>query len=319
MSVNWSIKSPGSATELPCVAMYVVVGSRIRVLCGITSVPSAASAGGRMMADPKQEFVDHLDQLKVPIFTAPRSANENEFTRPRGWSQINAASNRDRIEKFVRGDAIMAVMGGRTACVDVDPRNGGDVSAVTNLLAWLNVTVFAKVATPGGGAHFYVAGHQNLASVHSGADTPKLRGFPGIDIQSHGTNMFLPGTLRPKYDDRGYTVVFDHLESLADGGDPVGAEAFASWVRSSHVQIQHRVRSLSAGPLGHSTGLIRCVEEAVEGTRNRTLFWALCCAYRERAGADVVDALANAAVRRGLTDLEVQATVRSAARTVGTA
>ena len=119
----------------------------------------------------------------------------------------------------------------RYACVDVHPRNGGDIEAVRHLLATLGVTVFAEIATPGGGAHFYVAGHRDLPTVHSRrGDTPKLSGFPGVDIQSHGSNVYLPGTLRPKHDGRGYTLVFDNLEALADGGDPNGTEALVEWV-----------------------------------------------------------------------------------------
>jgi hypothetical protein len=53
-----------------------------------------------------------------------------------------------------------------------------------------------------------------------------------VDVQSHGANVFLPGTRRPKYDGRGYTVLFDNLEALADGGDPDGAEQLAGEVET---------------------------------------------------------------------------------------
>ena len=134
----------------------------------------------------------------------------------------------------------------RYAGVDADPRNGGDIEAVRHLLATLGVTVFAEIATPGGGAHFYVAGHRDLPTVHSRrGDTPKLSGFPGVDIQSHGSNVYLPGTLRPKHDGRGYTLVFDNLEALADGGDPNGAEALVEWVAANR---EHKAQQFTTAP-----------------------------------------------------------------------
>jgi hypothetical protein len=102
---------------------------------------------------------------------------------------------------------------------------------VRALLDGLGVTVFAEVATPGDGRHFYIAGHPDLASVHA----PGLDGYPGVDIQSFKTNVFLPRTSRPKYDGKGYTIVFNNLAALADGGDPVGAEIFAGWVADNRV------------------------------------------------------------------------------------
>ena len=83
------------------------------------------------------------------------------------------------------------------------------------LLAGLKVRIFAEVDTPSGGKHFYVAGHPDLPTVHSKADNPKLPGYPGVDIQSHGANVFTPGTLRIKYGGLGYDVVFDELDQLA--------------------------------------------------------------------------------------------------------
>ena len=198
----------------------------------------------------EQQFVEHIDALKVPIFTATRGG-EREFARPLGWQKLDAADNCDRIDQFRPGDAIAAVMGGPIACVDVDTRNGGDIKAVRHLLATLEVTVFAEIVTPSGGVHFYIAGHRDLPTVHSGSgDKPKLRGFPGVDIQSHGSNMFLPGTLRPKYDGRGYTIVFDNLEALNDGGDPDGAEALAGWVAANR---EHTAEQFDPAPPWNGT------------------------------------------------------------------
>lgn len=72
------------------------------------------------MADAEQIFIEHLDQLKVPIFVG-HFHGITEFARPKGWQNLDAANNWDRIESFRPGQAIMAVMGGNVACVDIDP------------------------------------------------------------------------------------------------------------------------------------------------------------------------------------------------------
>ena len=88
--------------------------------------------------------------------------------------------------------------------------------------------MFAQVLTPGAGWHFYIAGHPDLATCH------KVLGWPGVDIQSHGTLLYVPGTSRPKYRGGGYVIIDDDLTALADGWDTNGAEMFADWV------AQHR-------------------------------------------------------------------------------
>ena len=106
--------------------------------------------------------------------------------------------------------AVCLNTGGVVVVIDVDPRNGGDIEKVRQLLAELKVRVFAAIRTLSGGKHFYVSGHPSLPTVHSELPNPdkpdklpKLPNFPGVDIQSFGANVFLPGTLRPKWDGRG--------------------------------------------------------------------------------------------------------------------
>jgi hypothetical protein len=171
------------------------------------------------------DFVQHLSELGVPIFTAKPATSGGEFTdRPNSWSTLTTDRNAERIGAWSSGDALVGLMGGSVAVVDVDPRNGGDVAAVRAALDGLGVTVYGEVLTPGGGWHFYVAGHAELPTAH------KLTGYPGVDVQSFGAVAYLPGTQRPKYDGAGYVVMRDNLEALADGGDPDGAEALAAWV-----------------------------------------------------------------------------------------
>ena len=104
-----------------------------------------------------------------------------------------------RLKEWQLGYAVCAVTGELLAVVDVDPRNGGDVEAVCALLAVLNVTVYAEVATPGGGVPLLRHGHRDLPTCHDLID------LPGVDVQSHGAHVFLPGTSRPKYDGGSHT------------------------------------------------------------------------------------------------------------------
>jgi hypothetical protein len=212
--------------------------------------------------------------------------------------------------------------------VDVDPRNGGDIEKVRAQLAELKVRVFAEITSPSGGKHFYIAGHEALPSVHG-----KIPGFRGMDIQSFGTNVFLPGTQRPKYQGAGYTIVFDDLDALADGGDAAGAEAFAHWVAKSLAE-HARQKAKSPSKWGRSdlefepaapwsggatdarqqAYLDRVLEEnakkaaqAVPGERNEALYLAAlkCSSFVAGAGMDrqlVLDVLADAAAECGLVD-----------------
>ena len=91
--------------------------------------------------------------------------------------------------------------------------------------------IYAEVDTPSGGKHFDIKGHPDLPTVHSKADNPKLPGYPGLDIQSHGANVFTPPTMRPKYGYTGYSIVFDELDQLAPGEDDDGGTgALTDWV-----------------------------------------------------------------------------------------
>lgn len=69
----------------------------------------------------------------------------------------------------------------------------------------------------------------------------QLAGFPGVDVLSHGANVFLPGTSRPKYDGKGYTVLANDLATLREVGDQAGALNLVDWVSGRRAQraVQH--------------------------------------------------------------------------------
>ena len=198
------------------------------------------------------------------------------------------------------------------------------------LLGELGVRIYAEVATPGDGRHFYVRGHPELPNVHSTAENNRLPGFPGVDIQSFGCNVFVPLTERPKYQGKGYTVVSDDLEALAcapaDAGQPL-----ARWVGE---QLAGRARRTSgakdkkdyfaspvAPPWSGAKPDVRQqayldavlanaaseVAKAEPGGRNDALFTQAmkCGSFVAGAGLDgdaVVDALRKATEKCGLAE-----------------
>jgi AAA domain len=282
---------------------------------------------------PKEfDFLCHLGVLDVPIFTAT-PGNGNEFDRPGGWSRLDPAGNRDRIRARRSGSAVAGVMGGRVAVIDIDTRNGGDPGNVKQLLDALHVTVYADVRTPGGGRHFYVAGHSDLPTVHASSGRDGFTGYPGVEVISFGANVYLPGTLRPRYNGHGYVILANNLEALADGGAPHAGETFAGWVADNRAHngepFTPSPRWNGAPPDKRQAAYLAavltnlCAELAAMGPnsgRNVALYTAglKCGNYVAGAGMDeirVIEALTDAADTCGLTGEDtpssVLATIRS--------
>lgn len=318
-----------------------------------------SQCGGIDSESTEIAFLRKLTKLGCALWLAePTQPGEpdharTEFYRPRGWQQ-NQPEALERVVQWFRTPtqlfpntpAICGNMGGAVVVVDVDLRNGGDITKVRALLDELRVRVFAEVTTPSGGKHFYTAGHPDLPTVHSTAENKRLPGFPGVDIQSFRTNVFLPGTFRPKYNGAGYTIEFDDLDDLITQGDPEGAERFAIWV------ADHAASRIRGGGVGTGRAEFQFdsapewdgtppderqqryldaaleaeaekVAEAQPGGRNDTLNAAALKMghYVAGAGLDqdrVVQRLELAAVACGLADEDgvesVQATIRSGLR-----
>lgn len=188
-----------------------------------------------MPAATGPDFLQHLDELGVPIWTEIIHAAGKLPTRPVGWQQIGADNNQQRIATQPPGAAICANMGGPIAVVDVDTKNGAQVDKIRAALDGAGVRIYADILTPSGGRHFYVPGHPDLPTVHAKADREGLTGYPGVEILSYGTNVFLPGSQRAKYAGAPYLIISDELEVLADGGDRESAENLAAWVAAHRI------------------------------------------------------------------------------------
>ena len=201
---------------------------------------------------PEAQFLDHLDTLGVPLWVGYSKDgwfSGNECSRPPEWQKLTCEENLDRLARlhFDFAPFICANTGIRVAVFDSDTKNGGDPEKVRALLDEYGVRIFAEVDTPSGGKHFYVKGSRLLPTVHSRPDNPKLPDYPGLDIQSHGANVFAPGTMRPKYGYTGYRIVFDHLDQIpvTDDDEPT---PLTDWVAEQRVQeVKAKARKTSGG------------------------------------------------------------------------
>ena len=100
------------------------------------------------------------------------SRGQGRVHPPQGLAEPDPSGNEDRLKASSRSTRTASALntGIPFAVVDVDTQNGGDVEKVRALLAKLKVRIFAEVDTPGGGKHFYIAGHPDLLdhALHGG-------------------------------------------------------------------------------------------------------------------------------------------------------
>lgn len=174
--------------------------------------------------------------------------------------------------------------------LDIDTRHGGTLESLT-----VDVSTTLAVKTGGGGWHVYYR--------HAGPTRGKLDGYDGIDIKAgHSGYTVAPGSIHPDTG-QAYTILHnpgviaslpDHLRAAVEPAKPMPAVMLKSSV-----------------PLNES-GLIETVLNAVEGTRNRALFWALHRARENGANAATVEGLRHAALSIGLHPAEIERTVKSA-------
>jgi len=181
-------------------------------------------------------------------------------------------------------------------CLDVDPRNGGTVSAL-NLRPEHSTLC---VHTGSGGWHLYYR--------HDGSVRGKVDGIDGVDIKAGGKGYLVaPGSIHP---DTGKPYRLHRDAPIAD---------LPKHLRALIVQPTYApptAGGANATPAsGHRwEGLVRTVAEATEGNRNGTLFWAAARAAADSAPAAVYSALAAAAHEIGLGVQEIQQTIQSGQR-----
>ena len=124
--------------------------------------------------------VDALDAARrlaeagVPLFIAPPiKTGKVGFALPKGWERAKA--DPAVVDKWKPGWALCAVMGHVVDAIDIDPRNGGSLEALSKALGGDLPTVYGKALTPSGGEHYLVAS-LNVRKVQDLV--------PGVDLQA---------------------------------------------------------------------------------------------------------------------------------------
>jgi hypothetical protein len=233
---------------------------------------------------------------------------------PKAWQQTEA--NGAWISHWRPGYALGAVMGHRLDLLDIDPRNGGDLSRVELAEQWPKV--YGSAATPSGGRHDFIAplgagsrdGLRDGLDIKGGLPDGTSRGFafiaPTVKLSKTTGELSAyrwtrePAVADPDQNDRSGTGIAELVRKAKGVGE--GARPSRPW--SEDCPSTHR----------RLAGLVRLAAEAPAKTRNSRLFWAAAHAAESTAyqPANVADALIRAGEHAGLSHVEAHRTVKSA-------
>jgi hypothetical protein len=180
--------------------------------------------------------------------------------------------------------------------LDVDVSHGKPGAASLNqaIRAGLVPPPMASVRTGSGGAHYYYLG--------TGQRNGSLPAY-GLDYRAEGGYVIAPPS---SVHGRPYVLV-------SHGGEPASVD-FGRIREHFQPQSQRPAYSPRAGqPLGHLVQMIAGLPDGHGRGANGKTLWAMARAY-EAGDAATADAIAEAAIERGLTPRAVYATQRSAER-----
>jgi Bifunctional DNA primase/polymerase, N-terminal len=211
----------------------------------------------------------------------------------RGCRGASASPRLIRAWWQARPDANLAIATGSPGpdVLDVDVKPDGTGFPAFNRLAaaGLLAGALALVRTPSGGLHAYYRG--------TGQPNGKLAKHH-LDFRGDGGYVLAPPS-------RVHGRAYELLSHRPGAGGRIDWQAVKQLLEPAPA----RPRSRRAGSLRSLAGW---VEHLHEGDRNDGLFWAACRAAE--SGHDDLGALADAAVRAGLSEAEARRTVASAAR-----
>jgi hypothetical protein len=133
---------------------------------------------------PQHRAALHWAKHGLPVF--PCRANSKAPATPNGFK--NATTDRDQIDEWwsenPQYNPASCPDDSGHFVVDVDPRNGGDLSLLDLELKNGGLPQTFTVKTPSGGQHFWFKGS---------AKSSTSRIAPGIDIKGRGGYVLLPG------------------------------------------------------------------------------------------------------------------------------
>ena len=157
--------------------------------------------------------------MGIPVFACPLRNNGDPIP-PKQWETIKP--DHSQVDRWSRGMALCATTGVGFDVIDIDPRNGGQLSIkrLAKALGEDGPEIYWEVKTASGGKHLYI----------SPLGIGTAPGFlPGIDLKGgkpDGTGrgfVFIPPTIRPSKAEENnghmmpYTSLTQLMPALADG------------------------------------------------------------------------------------------------------
>ena len=173
--------------------------------------------------------------------------------------------------------------------LDVDVQNGGGIA---NLGA---IPETRKARTGSGGWHVWMR-HR-----FTGHPRGKLEGAAGIDLKTSRGYLIAPPSVHRNGN------VYRWSCDAAVARLPVHLRT-----RVEYPEVQRMQRFTATA--GRVEGLVRKVAESVPGNRNAVLFWAAMRMFEQGTDRAELDLLRAAALSVGLTEMEIERTLRSAER-----
>lgn len=177
-------------------------------------------------------FAHELVDAGMPVFTARLNKEGQPDRRDRRWNNWQEYTpSHKRVDSWLPGNALCAVTGIAYDVIDYDPHNDPDKDSFARFAADMGEdgpSVRAKVRTPSGGTHLYIAPH-NRPTRHP------VPGYPGLDYQGgneDGTGrafVFIPPTVRPSKV-TGETAVY--RGAFLDDWEPFISASFVEAVES---------------------------------------------------------------------------------------
>ncbi|WP_312707556.1 bifunctional DNA primase/polymerase [Stenotrophomonas sp.] len=133
------------------------------------------------------EFLARAGRDVIPL------RDNSKAPRDRDWPNRRYDSVAVIAEARARGGNLGVRLGPSDLVVDVDPRNGGEVSLRALVGdAGLDLDRCPHVATGGGGHHYYLRKPEGFATVG------RLPQYPGIDFKKQGGQVVAPGSVHPE-------------------------------------------------------------------------------------------------------------------------
>ncbi len=177
-----------------------------------------------------------LARLGVPIILLEPTDDpkfKTGYQPPLNWQ--NTTADPSVLDNWRPGMAVAAVCGHTFDVIDVDPRNGGDVSALDGAIPH----IYARASTPSGGDHWWIKsiGQSKEQSINEGIDY-QGGSFSPNSQGGHGRGfVFLPPTTRASKVDgvvRSYTWVQQPPTAITyEYQTDASGSAFAAYVKAA--------------------------------------------------------------------------------------